>query len=164
MSLRVFAIGNVTREGKPSLAEFGSPVFRQSLCESRLQDASRCDRYNMHDRHIFTNAFTSGRAQWYQPNHTVLSQNIANVNTPGYKTRRVDFAELLQQLEDGDDSVSEPKTLSVQIKPGLAERVDGNNVELDREISELKKNALVAQAFTQLLASKLSIMRRAISS
>ena len=97
-------------------------------------------------------------------NHTVLSQNIANVNTPGYKTRRVDFAELLQQLEDGDDSVSEPKTLSVQIKPGLAERVDGNNVELDREISELKKNALVAQAFTQLLASKLSIMRRAISS
>ena len=97
-------------------------------------------------------------------NHRVLSQNIANVNTPGYKTRRVDFAELLQQLEDGDDSVSEPKTLSVQIKPGLAERVDGNNVELDREISELKKNALVAQAFTQLLASKLSIMRRAISS
>lgn len=97
-------------------------------------------------------------------NHRVLSQNIANVNTPGYKTRRVDFSELLQQLEDGDNTVSEPKTLSVQIEPGLTERVDGNNVEIDHEVSKLKKNALVAQAFTQLLASKLSILRRSISS
>ena len=34
-----------------------------------------------------------------QQNHRVLSQNVANVNTPGYKTQRVDFEHLLKALE-----------------------------------------------------------------
>ncbi|WP_145418994.1 flagellar basal body rod protein FlgB [Planctomycetes bacterium K23_9] len=105
--------------------------------------------------------------QGTQENHRVLSQNIANYNTPGYKTQRLDFDQLMSQLQAAGKSPDEAAKLIAQAPveeaQGLAERVDGNNVDLEREVSELKKNALTSQAYTQLMASKLAMMRRAIS-
>ena len=98
-----------------------------------------------------------------EQNHRVLSQNIANVNTPGYKTQRIEFDKLIQQLESGEAQRETLDDVEVQTLQGLAERVDGNNVDMEREISELKKNGLVAQSYSQLMASKLAMMRRAIS-
>lgn len=117
---------------------------------------------------IFSQLNTLDHAlQGAQENHRVLSQNIANVNTPGYKTQRMDFDQLMQQLQAAGDTPEEAakalEQIPVENMQGLTERADGNNVELEREVSELKKNALVAQAYTHLMASKLSTMRRAIS-
>lgn len=53
--------------------------------------------------------------------------------------------------------------VAIENLQGLAERVDGNNVDMEREVSELKKNALIAQSYSHLMASKLGMMRRAIS-
>ncbi len=96
-------------------------------------------------------------------NHRVVSQNIANVNTPGYKTQRVDYEQLVEQLESAGRQDEVIDSVTTETMSGLAERVDGNNVDLEREVSELKKNALVFQTYSQLMASKLDTMRRAIS-
>ena len=96
-------------------------------------------------------------------NHRVVSQNIANVNTPGYKTQRLDFDQLTELLESAntpDDAISK---VTVKTVEGLAERADGNNVDLEREVSQMKKNALLFQAYAQLLASKLDSMRQAMT-
>ena len=99
-----------------------------------------------------------------EQNHRVLSQNIANVNTPGYKTRRLEFDKLVQQLDSGAAQRGRVDDVPVETLKGLEERVDGNNVDMEREISELKKNALAFQTYSHLMASKLATMRRAISS
>ncbi|TWU02169.1 flagellar basal body rod protein FlgB [Stieleria varia] len=96
-------------------------------------------------------------------NHRAVSQNIANVNTPGYKTQQVNYDELMRQLESRNAQDSVIDNVSTETVSGLAERVDGNNVDLEREVSELKKNALVFQTYSHLMASKLDTMRRAIS-
>ncbi len=96
-----------------------------------------------------------------EQSHTVVSQNIANVNTPGYHAKRVEFDRMLQQLQGGGvtDSVDVP----VAERAGLEERMDGNNVNLEMEVSALKKNAMEFQTYSHLLASKVATMRRAIS-
>lgn len=96
-------------------------------------------------------------------NHQVISQNIANVNTPGYQTRQLDFDKLIDAAGNGDADQGYIQNLPVELAQGLEERIDGNNVNLDQQISELNKNALMYQAFTELLASKMSVMRKAIS-
>lgn len=96
-------------------------------------------------------------------NHTVLSQNIANVNTPGYQTKRLNFEELIQLLESPDGQERLMSGIEVETVEGLAERVDGNNVNLEREVSELKKNAMLFQAYSQLMSSKLDAMRQAMT-
>lgn len=96
-------------------------------------------------------------------NHRVLSQNIANVNTPGYKTQRLD-SEAFQALIDSANARRGLVTdFEVETPEGLPERVDGNNVDIEHEVSELKKNALAAQAYSHLLASKLATLRRAMT-
>ncbi|WP_147867289.1 flagellar basal body rod protein FlgB [Stieleria maiorica] len=98
-----------------------------------------------------------------EKSHRVVSQNIANVNTPGYKTKRLEFERLLNQLQSGQAEDSGGIELPVKDLEGLVERVDGNNVNLEKEVAELKENALAFQAFSHLLASRVSTMRRAIS-
>ncbi len=67
----------------------------------------------------------------------VVTSNIANADTPGYKTRDIDFQfEYMSQLEAGHS-----RPLEVD---GLATRNDGNNVSLDREARLLAENALAS--------------------
>ncbi|WP_158222784.1 flagellar basal body rod protein FlgB [Rhodopirellula sp. MGV] len=105
--------------------------------------------------------------------HRVVSQNIANVNTPGYQTKRLDFQKMLEMQQTNADAataenagqgVSESDIeRAIEMPEGLEERLDGNNVNLEQEVAQLKKNALAFQTYTQLLASRVSTMRRAIS-
>lgn len=94
--------------------------------------------------------------------HRVISQNLANVNTPNYRAVDIDFQETLQKvLEPGSEiSADEARLLE---RPGLTTRLDGNNVDVDMEIGDLNKNAMMYQTYTQLLASKLGQMKTAIS-
>jgi flagellar basal-body rod protein FlgB len=63
--------------------------------------------------------------------HKLVVSNMANVDTPGYHAKDLDFrSELLRASGGGDETVTMPVVRSV---PGLLERPDGNNVSLDRE-------------------------------
>ena len=48
-------------------------------------------------------------------------------------------------------------------RKGGAERADGNNVDVDAELGRLQKNALLYNAYSQILASRIASMRSAIS-
>jgi flagellar basal-body rod protein FlgB len=62
--------------------------------------------------------------------HQLVVGNMANIDTPAYRTKDLDFrAELQRASWDGGASLT-PIARSV---PGLLERPDGNNVSLDRE-------------------------------
>ena len=78
----------------------------------------------------------------------VISQNIANVNTPGYKSVEVEFVEAL-----GAGNEEELKPM-VQRKEGLVEREDGNNVDLESEMAQLTKNSLEFETYSHLLIAK----------
>jgi flagellar basal-body rod protein FlgB len=60
----------------------------------------------------------------------LVTANIANVDTPGYQTKDIDFrSELQRAVSDGPANFM-PVVRSVH---GLLERPDGNNVSMDRE-------------------------------
>lgn len=93
-------------------------------------------------------------------NHQVISQNIANVNTPNYRTLELSFEQLLQQIE-GNPPAGDGELKPVQA-PGLNTRSDGNNVDLDRELAQLKKNSLSHQTLLQLAGAKMRVIQQAI--
>jgi flagellar basal-body rod protein FlgB len=91
--------------------------------------------------------------------HQVVSQNVANVNTPGFKAKEVvSFAEAVNDATGRDGT-----HLSIRFQDGLTARLDGNNVDIDKEIGAFNKNALLHNAYTQVLATKIGQMRSAIS-
>ncbi|MCE5310511.1 MAG: flagellar basal body protein [Acidobacteriales bacterium] len=85
----------------------------------------------------------------------LVASNIANADTPGYKTRDIDFQfEFLSQVRGGSPQVVEPA--------GLSSKNDGNNVSLDREARLLAENAMRFNLAAALLKSQIRNVRAAI--
>ena len=94
--------------------------------------------------------------------HRVIAQNVANVNTPGYKRREVVFeGELSKALGHAGASTGHVKPKVVETD--APDRVDGNTVDIDREMNDVVKNGLLYQAVTAVLASRVSSLKAAIA-
>ena len=94
--------------------------------------------------------------------HRVIAQNVANVNTPGYRRMEVSFeADLARAFESKRGESAELRT-RVVVADG-PERVDGNTVDIDREMNDMAKNALLYQAAAQIVTSRIGSLRAAIA-
>ena len=84
----------------------------------------------------------------------LVAANIANADTPGYRTQDIDFQAEFQQAVGRSPNVIQA--------PGLQVKNDGNNVSLDREARLLAENALRFQVASSLLRSQIHAVRSAI--
>ncbi len=85
----------------------------------------------------------------------VVASNIANADTPGYKTQDLDFQSEFQA------AVAAPPM--PQAVAGLPVKNDGNNVNLDREARLLSENALRFSLASSLIRSQIQNVKDAIS-
>ncbi|MGH9741657.1 MAG: flagellar basal body rod protein FlgB [Candidatus Acidiferrum sp.] len=91
---------------------------------------------------------------------TLVTTNLANIDTPGYHARDVDFRGELQRVMNGEDtSMSSPFVMPVR---GLIARPDGNNVSMDRESLLLAEVQLQFKAATAVLRSEFAEISTAI--
>jgi flagellar basal-body rod protein FlgB len=89
-----------------------------------------------------------------------ITSNIANVDTPGYHSKDVDFQSAMRQVMHGDSGLQlEPASLN---EVGLPERPDGNNVDIDREGLMLSQTQLQYQLGVQLVKSQFHTLLTAI--
>ncbi len=111
--------------------------------------------------------------------HSLLSANIANVDTPGYKARDVDFAGLLRsmvQQGQGSRRSDEPITflstnpqhyqqnqLTFIERTPESDDMDRNGVELESEVTRMVENSLHHETSLALLARRLNGLRFVIS-
>ena len=92
---------------------------------------------------------------------TVIASNMANVDTPGYRTKDVDFEhELSRAMAVPDGSTPHAAVSDVS---GLLERPDGNNVDIDREAMKLSEVQLQYQMGTQLMKDRFHQIMTAIN-
>jgi flagellar basal-body rod protein FlgB len=87
----------------------------------------------------------------------LVTRNVANADTPGYKTQDIDFDSEMKRAE-GTYSTS-----TIVEAQGLVTKNDGNNVNLDREGRMLAENTLRFNIATQLLRGQIRHIRAAIN-
>jgi flagellar basal-body rod protein FlgB len=90
----------------------------------------------------------------------IVTNNIANIETPNYKRREIVFEDVLEeaklQLRTSNEkhikgiksSYSNGKIITDQSSPS---RADGNNVVLEKEIKDLNEIQLMYQALIKML-------------
>jgi len=104
--------------------------------------------------------------------HTAISNNIANVNTPNFKKQEVRFEdELSRAMETGTFKGRTTNPLHIpiggnlqaeSIKPKMVTigetsmRNDGNNVDIDEEMSNLSKNTINYRTLASALEGELT--------
>jgi flagellar basal-body rod protein FlgB len=115
-------------------------------------------------------------AAWMR--NETISNNIANVNTPGYKKSYVRFEELLADAADKfqiSGIKKDGKFLpigsdrSISVNPEIVQedstsmRRDGNNVDIDVEMAELAKNTIKYNALIAQMSKEFSKIKLAIN-
>ncbi len=109
----------------------------------------------------------------------VIANNIANVDTPNYKSKRVDFESMFRsaiydqsdfknfRTRDKHIDFGSPGPESVE--PMVVEnshytmRMDGNNVDIDQEMVEMAKNTLLYNTLTAKLNKEFGRLRVSIT-
>ena len=113
----------------------------------------------------------------YAARHRVLTQNIANVETPGYRARELDFQSALQRAftppepgtetaatADGSGSTGggAESAAQVVVDRDAALKVDGNSVDLDTQMARMSENAFRLTALSRMLARQYDTLKFAI--
>ena len=109
----------------------------------------------------------------------VIADNIANVDTPGFKRREVIFEENIKKvlekntindkLRTTDSRHMQIKVKDTQIEPEIRElkdlsyRNDENNVDIDVETAKMTKNKLFYDALGQSMSNEIRLLRMAIT-
>lgn len=99
----------------------------------------------------------------------ITSANIANSETPGYEAKELNFADFLRRAarevftkRNDADATNIPEQPRVTFQLGNATRLDGNNVDMGREMTALAEAGKDFQAGSQFLQSRLRTLRTAI--
>ena len=90
----------------------------------------------------------------------VLASNIANVETPGYREKRIDFQAEIGRSGTGSGS-------GVQVTeadpPDGANSLDGNSVNMEDQVVKMTENSLMYNALVQLISKKFSMLKYVIN-
>jgi flagellar basal-body rod protein FlgB len=117
--------------------------------------------------------------------HNVLAGNVANADTPGYRSKELDFSQAMAAAEqmsasdgmaatdarhlgpsggDADGSrATSAATMLVRQGGGSSPSIDGNEVDLDRTMAGLAENGLQYGASARAAGKKLAILRYVVS-
>ena len=107
----------------------------------------------------------------------VISSNIANADTPGYKSQSVEFESALRDALGTGDKLgvvetnphhiahhqTDPVHPEIYEDPNGVESLDGNTVDRGAEMAKLAENQLLYDASVEMLKKKLGMLKYAIS-
>ncbi|WP_320009155.1 flagellar basal body rod protein FlgB [Maridesulfovibrio sp.] len=109
----------------------------------------------------------------------LVSSNLANVNTPGYKEKRLEFEEDLQKAMGLDAKGKMTKTSKMHIPTAFdADKFEGdviskfepriihgeNRVDMDKEMVAMAKNTMYYNALSQVIGKNFQGMNKVIQS
>ncbi|WP_061213826.1 flagellar basal body rod protein FlgB [Syntrophomonas wolfei] len=109
----------------------------------------------------------------------VIADNIANVDTPGFKRREVIFEEKMKKALEGttvqlglnltnsrhiqmEGSIPDLEP-EVRVLEDLTFRNDENNVDIDNEMAKMKKNSINYDAVSRSMSNEIRLLRMAIT-
>jgi flagellar basal-body rod protein FlgB len=113
-----------------------------------------------------------------QARHGVLAGNIANVNTPGYRTRDLSQTAFQESLKEAIDIA---RTSGRPLSPGLASSQEGDplrsvraslqnilyhddtNLDLEKQVAEITKNQLLHNFALTVMTDQFALLESAIS-
>jgi len=101
---------------------------------------------------------TAMRGTWMR--QTLITNNIANANTPGYQRETLNFQGALRAALAAGSS-PEDVPLQPEVRPGSV-NPEGNGVSIDQESAQLAENGLEYEAIVQVMGARDGILRSAM--
>ncbi|SFA77762.1 flagellar basal-body rod protein FlgB [Lentibacillus halodurans] len=126
---------------------------------------------------LFTGSFQTleHSLKYASAKNRAISNNIANVDTPGYKAKDVEFKNVLNNELNASfnakrtdskhlpfDRLNADQSLQTVSRQNTEYNHNGNNVDVDKEMAELAKNQIYYQALVDRMNGKFSSLKTVI--
>lgn len=94
----------------------------------------------------------------------VLSNNLANADTPGFKSSSVDFESSLASALASSNPSAAVENVAFQPKTDATTSIqaDGNNVDLNQQMSALTQNAVEYETLAEIEKTRMGMIQSAI--
>ena len=106
----------------------------------------------------------------------LIANNLANVDTPGYRSFDVPFEQVLERsIAQGKELPltltkvghisafnASPASFTAEQRPAVY-RTDGNGVDVDAEMEKLSETAIQFNAVAQLLSARIAVLSSAVT-
>jgi flagellar basal-body rod protein FlgB len=93
---------------------------------------------------------------------SVLANNLANAETPGFRRMDVDFHDSLAQAMKSTDAAAIESTSFTPRQDTQTMRADGNGVDIDTESAAMAKNGLEYEALVSVAKARIQITQSAM--
>ncbi|OGP65059.1 MAG: hypothetical protein A3K22_02445 [Deltaproteobacteria bacterium RBG_16_42_7] len=91
--------------------------------------------------------------------HKILAGNIANVETPNYKEKDIDFYEEIQKRMSSQNAIE----VREKTQGDGTNSIDGNTVNIENQMVKLTENSMLYNSLIHVVTKKFSMMRYLIS-
>jgi len=111
--------------------------------------------------------------------HNILSTNVANADTPGYKGYDLRFSDELKKVIGTKQTIPLKRTNERHLPLGTIglkevkghivfcnnalQRIDSNTVDIDKEMAKLAENSLYYNSTAQIISRKMRLLKTAIT-
>jgi flagellar basal-body rod protein FlgB len=95
--------------------------------------------------------------------HAVLSSNIAQLDTPGYVAKDVDFDASFEEALRADATGHDAPVQAEEARHLHSTTIDGNTVDLDRTMAALAENGLQFSASARVASKHLAMLRTVVN-
>lgn len=92
-----------------------------------------------------------------------LANNVANINTAGFKRSDVDFHSTIAAAMGGGKERLESLAFAPAVDTATAMRADGNNVDADQEMAALAENGIEYQALVAVAKARMQMLEIVMS-
>ena len=116
-----------------------------------------------------TDVIVMGGLDGLAARHRAYANNIANIETPGFHPSEVPFEAQLRQIRDRlqEDPSQLGRTASLSLEPVVddqgADRVDGNGVQADLQVTRLAESTLTYEALAQAAKMRGALLRSVVT-
>ena len=105
----------------------------------------------------------------------IIADNIANVDTNGYKAKDINFEQVFSKYLDkrnsdgyksnvkDSDTYLDKARYSINEKKGFSVKANGNNVDMDKEMAYLAENAMKYDLVSQAMNFQLDLLKDVIN-
>jgi flagellar basal-body rod protein FlgB len=162
---------SVTRFGMPSSADWHGNCLNHwwRSIDRQWRNGMKVDFLN----HQMINEMEAYMSRLSQ-RQKIVASNLANIDTPGYRTKDISFHATMQETLSGSEGVRTSNTRHFRQNPstpspaqvfevqGLPSRNDRNNVDLDNELLKLGETSFGYSVMTQMVRGKFNKLLTAI--
>ena len=106
--------------------------------------------------------YLTGKLDYLTDNHNVFTQNVAHIETPGYKSKILEFDGFIDKEKNQPGDVKFAAEATLKDDPTAKSKPNGNSVTMEDQVAKMTNNSVEYMLAIESMKKHLALMKLAV--